>query len=99
MLSQILAIVAAPEAVGAERLQPPAKPWRDLPRHHLHIIGGGDDRSFGVPENLHDKRCFGGLVRMQAIPPLDPQRLAAQLVVAGDAPYIRRDSKFLRQEV
>ena len=52
MLAQMFAVVAASEAVGAERDHAARQPRRDLVRHRLHVIGRGDDRAFRAFERL-----------------------------------------------
>src|SRR5690349_8205238 len=97
MLAQVLAIVAAAETVGAQRLHTPGEPWRELVGDDLHVIAGGDDRAFGALERLHDVRSPGRFGGVQAVPALDVERLASQLVIAGYAPHVGGDLVFLRQ--
>src|SRR5258708_2512160 len=91
MPSQVLAIVAASEAVGAEGDEASAEPRGYLVGDNLHEIGGGDNRTFdAICHGLNIRLLFrfGG---MQSVPALDRQGIAAELVVAGHAPYIRLD--------
>src|SRR4051794_28658546 len=43
MAAEVLAIVAASEAIGAERFEAAGQPWGDLVGDRLHVIAGGDD--------------------------------------------------------
>src|SRR5271167_3964862 len=45
---QVLAVVAAPKAVGAECNQTPREPGRELVGHDLHVIGGRYNRPFSA---------------------------------------------------
>ena len=52
VLPQVLAVVAAPETIGAERDQAAGEPGRNLIRDYLHVVGGGDDWAFGTPSSV-----------------------------------------------
>ena len=54
--AQIFAIIAAPEAIGSQRLHAAGQPRRHLVGHHLHVIGGRDNWPFGAFQRLHDVR-------------------------------------------
>src|SRR5258705_7959911 len=67
-LPEVLAILAATESVGAERIQPSAKPRCKLIRHGLHVIARRNDGTGRAFERLDDVRSARLACRMQAIP-------------------------------
>src|SRR5579885_1088490 len=85
MAAQVLAIVAASEAVGPERYQTALEPGGELVGDDLHVIAGGDDRASGAFEGLKDVRGLFRLSGMQAVPAFNGERFAAQFAIAGDA--------------
>src|ERR1019366_7134376 len=95
---QVLAVVAAPETVAPQRFHASRQPRRNLVGHHLHIVAGCDDGPVRALQRLEQIRRPLGLVRMQAVPALHTQRVAAQLVVAGGSPYVGGDLVLLRQD-
>src|SRR5688500_3822542 len=87
-LAQVLPVLAAAEAVGAERADAARHPAVDRCRQHFQIIGGGDDGSLRAAEALRHVRHPRLLCRMEHVPAVARQRVAQQLVVAGDAPHV-----------
>ena len=93
--AEVLAVVAAAEAVGAEggeaALAVELQPGREDIGQGLHVVAGGDDGALGAFEGGFDVGLALGLGGMQAVPALGGDGLAAQLGVAGDAPDIGGD--------
>src|ERR1039457_5059342 len=96
---QMLAIVAAAEAIGPQCLHAAGQPWRDLVGHYLHVIGDGDDRPLGAPQPFDDVGRLLRLVRVRAVPTPLAEGIAPQSVVAGDAPHIRGNVVFIGQDL
>src|SRR4051794_24621790 len=88
MLSQVLTVVAASEAIGTEAHQSLAQPRRKLVRNNLHVVTGRDDRSLRALQRLDDVRLLLFFRRVQQIPAIGRQSLAAKLGIAGYAPDI-----------
>ena len=78
MTSQMLAIVAASKAVGAQRHQPAKQPRRQLVGYCFHEVGGGNDGAVGTVERGEDVRPFLRIGGMQPVPTLDGQRVAVR---------------------
>src|SRR5206468_6653402 len=76
-------------------------PLRDRLRQHLHVIGGGDKRTVraGSGEGLGHEWHLGLLAGMEHVPALTVVRIAIQVLVAGDAPDVRRDAVLLFQHL
>src|SRR2546429_9085815 len=98
MPAEVLAIIAAAEAVRAQSHQPAGEPRGKLVRHYLHVIAGRYDGSFRAVERDQNVRTSFLLGRMQTVPALGSQRLAAKLVVAGYAPDVGLDAVLLRKD-
>src|ERR1019366_5540439 len=96
---QVLAVIAAPEPIRAQRYQPPAQPRRQLVGNHLHEVGGGDDRPFRSLKGRQDVRPFLRLGWMQAVPALNGQSVAPQFVVTGYAPDVGLHTILFSQKV
>src|SRR2546421_57771 len=99
MAAKVFAILTAAEAIGPERYQPARQPRRKLIGNHLHVIGGSHNRPLRAIESRDNIGALFGLGGMQTIPALRRQRFAAQLVVAGNAPYVGRDSVLFAQNL
>src|SRR5665811_2313505 len=56
--------------------------------HHLHEVGGGDDRPFSWVEDSQDVRPLFRLGGMKAVPALNGQAITPQFVVTGYAPDV-----------
>ena len=76
---QVLARVAAPEAVGAEREVVGRQPARDHVGERLHPVGRGDDRPAVDRQDLADVRHARGLrVGVEPVPALGLERIAPE---------------------
>src|SRR5262249_20999750 len=82
-------VLAAAEAVGAQRDDRPADPARDHIRLALEIVARGDDDALRLREAGRHVRHARLLRRMQAVPPLDAAGVMVKLGVAGAAPAVR----------
>src|SRR5690606_15374847 len=88
-VAQLGARVAAAEAVGAQHLVFAGRnPLANLVGEQLHVVGGGDHRAFAAFQALLDVALALLLGRVQAVPAIDRQAVAAQLVEAGHAPDV-----------
>ena len=54
--AEVLAVVAAAEAIRAERDEAAAEPRREAIWQRLHVIAGGNDGACGIGERFNDKR-------------------------------------------
>src|SRR5476649_3014338 len=99
-LAQFLARVGTAEAVGAEHavLPAPRDERADLVGEGLDVIGGCHHRPGMAPEALLDPGDSWRFGRMQQIPALAVQSLAAQLGETGAAPDIRAYVPVLLQQ-
>src|SRR5260221_425244 len=97
--AQVLARVAAPEAVGAEHLVAARHELADLVGEGAHVVGGRDHRPAGPGEALLHVRGARLLRRVQQVPARASDAVAAQLVEAGAAPYVGEHSPILLQEL
>ncbi len=84
MSAKGLARVAAAEAIGAQRREAPRgrHPAGDLVGHGLDEVGHRDHRPVAL-EDLRDPGRAGGLVGVEAVPPLGGEGLLPELLVAG----------------
>ena len=92
-------VLAAAEAVGSQRRQAARHPALDELGPGLHVIADGNEHAGFLGQQrlqvaLPRRRC-----RMQPIPALTRQRLAAQFLVAGHAPHVGRDAVLLAQHL
>src|SRR5579864_3368194 len=85
--AEVLPVVAAAEAVSAKRDQARSQPRSQLIGHRLDVVGGGD-RAFGPGQRGYHVRLAGLFRGMQTIPAFGFQPVAAEFVVAGDAPHV-----------
>src|SRR5690606_4715608 len=91
-VAQLATTVAAAEAVGAQCLQVTRYPLTDLVSEELHVVGGGNHRTATAGQVLLDIAQTLGFGRMQAVPALHGQAIAAQFVEAGHAADVRADA-------
>src|SRR5690606_36766758 len=63
-------------------------PLANLVGEQLHVVGGGDNRTFAAFQALLDVALAPLLGRVQAVPVIDRQAITTQLVEAGDAPDV-----------
>src|SRR5690606_31545100 len=99
-VAQLLAGIAAAEAVGAQHLVLLDRhPLADLLGEQLHVVGGGDHRALAAAQALFDVALPRLLLRVQAVVTLHRQAVAAQLVEAGDAPDVGADLVLLAQDL
>src|SRR5215472_8142406 len=96
--AQMFAIVAASEAVRAQRHQAWTEPGRELIRNSLQVIGRGHDRPLRFLQRGDDVRSLRRFRRVQTVPALDGQSLAPQLSVTGHAPDIGGHVVLLRED-
>ena len=89
--SQRLARVAASVAVRTQRHELAGHPALDLVRHDFHIVGSGNVRPLPLGETGLEVAAARSIVRVQLVPALDCQRLAAQLVETGHRPDVGRN--------
>src|SRR5690606_11565727 len=94
-LPQRLAPVASAVSVGAERDVAAGHPLPNLVGHGLHVVRRRDERPLSAVEALCDVARARLLERMQLVPALDGERLAAQLAEARHAPHVRVDLEVL----
>src|SRR5690606_26423958 len=88
-VAQLGVRVAAAEAVGAQHLVFAGRnPLANLVGEQLHVVGGGDHRAFAAFQALLDVALARLLGRVQTVPAIDRQAVAAQLVEAGHAPDV-----------
>ena len=89
--AEVLAVVGAAEAVGAERAEAASRARGEGVGQGLHVVAGGDDGAGGVAERRDDvgDALLGGGV--QAVEALGVEAVAAELVVAGDGPDVGGD--------
>src|ERR1700758_858715 len=52
---QMLAVIAAPEAISSQRHQTVQQPGGELIRHHLHIVGSCNDGTRHFAQRTHDE--------------------------------------------
>ena len=98
--AQLHPVVAAPEAVGAERREAAATGERaDLVGEGAHVVGRGDERAGVAVQALLDPRAAWLGRGMQPVPALDLQPLAAQLGEARHAPDVALDAEVLTQQL
>src|SRR5690606_21263901 len=90
-LPQRLAPVASAVSVLAERHVPAGHPLANLGRHGLHVIRRRDERPLAAAQTLRDIARARLLERMQLVPALHREGLAAQLAEARDAEDVRID--------
>src|SRR5262249_54469218 len=91
------AILAAAEAVGAERADAPRQPPIDAVGQDLQVIGGGDDDAGRVLHRPRDGRDARRLGRVQHVPAVGRLAVAIELLVAGHAPDVGGDVVLLEQ--
>src|SRR5438132_4561700 len=89
--------VAAPKTVGSQRDQGTRHPARDRIRQSPHIIGCGNQRARSASETVGYVRSVGLFGRVEHIPAVAGVAVLIKLLVAGNAPDIRRDAVVLRQ--
>src|SRR5690606_22250530 len=94
-LPQRLPPVASAVSVGAERDVAAGHPLPNLVGHGLHVVRRRDERTLSAVEALCDVARARLLERMQLVPALDGERLAAQLAEARHAPHVRVDLEVL----
>src|SRR5690606_11670018 len=90
-LPQRLAPVASAVSVRAERDVPAGHPLANLVRHGLHVIRRRDERPLAAAQTLRDIARARLLERMQLVPALHREGLAAQPAEARDAEDVRID--------
>ena len=95
MLAQRLARIRATVAVRAERHETARHPALYLVGHDLHVIRCGDVRPRPVGEALLQVALAGFLVRVQLVPSLHLERIAAQFIEARYRPNVARDAEIL----
>src|SRR6476619_3298753 len=89
--AQLDAVVTAAEAVGAEHGIPAGHEGPDLVGKRADVVGGGDERPATAGERaLHPGRARL-LGRVEAVPALRFEPLAAKLGEARHAPDVARD--------
>src|ERR1700691_4364761 len=93
------AILAAPEAVRAERHQAAWHPPRNRLRQDFHVIRSRDEDARRTLEAAGDVRHARSLSGMKHVPALAIVGLAIQPLVAGHAPHIGGDAVFLFQNL
>src|SRR5271155_1369447 len=94
-IAEGFAVVAAAEAVGAERRDAARNPRADHVRKSFQVVGGGDEhagRIFQHFGDVRDARLFGGV---QAVPAVRLDSVGVESFVAGDAPDVGGDAVFL----
>src|SRR5271154_4540890 len=89
----MLTVIATPKAISAQADKPVEQPGRQLVGHGLHEIGGSDDGALGAVEDGENVWPLFRCGWMEPIPTLDRERVAAQFVVAGNAPDIGGNAK------
>ncbi len=100
--AQVFAGVAAAETVGAEHDVALAigHEGADLVGVFAHVVGGGHDRARHGRPGMRDVRHARFLVgRMQAVPALGIETVAAQLAEARARPDVRDHAEFLLQQL
>src|ERR1700733_14018212 len=90
--AQLRARIGAPVAVGAERHVAAAHPLADLVRDAAHVVGRRHHRSLAAFQHLPHVGNARRLLRVQHVPALAFERLAAQLAETGDRQHVRRDA-------
>src|SRR3954447_11913523 len=99
MPAEVFAIVTASEAVGSETGHPAREPWGELVGDDLHEVGGRDDRRLRILQRFQDVWSLRRFRGVQPVPTFHFERVAAELVVAGDAPHIGADLIFFREDL
>src|SRR5579859_652562 len=89
-VSQGGAILAAPEAVRAQRYQFSWDPLGDTLRQYLHVIRCRDEWAGRALQGFGYVGHFGLLCRVEHVPAGAVVGFAIELLVAGYAPHIRR---------
>src|SRR5579871_4455384 len=88
-------VLATAKAIGAERNQLSRHPLAQALRQNLHIIGRRNERSLRILQRLRHVRNLRCVTRMQHVPALAVIRVAIQLLITCDAPYIRSNAVLL----
>src|SRR5512135_2876290 len=97
-VAQFLARVGTAETIGAQRLVLRFHEGADLVGVGTDIVGRGDHRRLAV-QALSDIARTGFGFRMQCVPALAIDTVAAQLVEAGHAPDVGSDAEILLQQL
>src|SRR5690606_38817331 len=97
--AELLARVAHAEAVRAERHEPAGEPARDEIAERLHIVRRRDEGPRRTLERLLEIWHARRSLRVQAVVPLALERVAAELLVARDAPHVRRHAEALGEDL
>src|SRR6202050_849651 len=99
MAAQCRARIRAAVAVGAERHVAAVDPLADLVGHDAHVVGRRHHRSLVAVQHLPHVGHARGFARVQQVPALDLERLAAQLAETGDRHDVRRDAVVVFQDL
>src|SRR5579864_8256187 len=91
--------VRAAEAIGAERHVASVHPLADLVGHRAHVIGRRNHRALAPMQHLPHVRHARRLARVQQVPALALERLAAQLAEAGHRQHVGRDAVVVLEEL
>src|SRR5208283_5947100 len=91
--------IAAAKPVGSERDVRLLQPRPYLVRYVAHVVGLGDDRAVPLAEQVVHEGAARRRVRMQQVPALACERLAAQLAEARDRIHIGRDAEVTLQDI
>ena len=98
-VAQLPAVVGAAEAVGAQHPVARRHKGADLVGEHPDVVGGGDHRPLPAAEALLDPALARRLGRVQQVPALGVDRVAAELGEAGHAPDVRGHAPIVAQQV
>src|ERR1700735_2077658 len=96
-IAERCAVIAAAEAVGAERRDAAGNPRADHVRQSFQVVGGGDDNARSILQHLSDVRDARLFRGMQAVPAVGLDSVGVERFVAGDAPDVGGDAVFLLQ--
>src|SRR4051794_31770882 len=99
MLAQRRARIGTAVAVGAQSYVPTTHPLPDLIRHRAYIVCGRNHRPCPILQQLLHIGHASLLARMQQIPTLDFERLATQLIEAGNREHIGGNAVVLLEDL
>lgn len=95
--AQVGTRVRTTEAVGTQHGVVHRHEGADLVGEGAHVIRGGDGRALAAFQQLGDERLALFAFRVQAVPALGVEAVAAQFVEAGAGPDVGGDAEVLVQ--